>query len=237
MRKVARGFVLAFTPDPQQKRAIEHVAGPMLVVAGAGTGKTTVLVERVVNLVEQGHARPDEVLAVTFTDNAARELRERVAGRLGHDAAQEIQARTFHAYCFELLKRAKQDFTPLTKEDLYVLLRRDLKSLGLKHYIKAARPGQFLQALLSFFERCDDELVTSGRYREYVQELKAGKHELPRVLKQKEADKLSPEEVIARCDEIASVFAKVDKLLASKKLGTFGQMISQAVKLLESNWL
>jgi DNA helicase-2/ATP-dependent DNA helicase PcrA len=228
---------LAFTPDPQQKKAIEHVTGPMLVVAGAGTGKTTMLVERVVNLVEQGHARPNEVLAVTFTDNAARELRERVATRLGHEVAQDIQARTFHAYCFELLKRARQDFTPLTKEELYVLLRRDLKRLGLKHYIKAARPGQFLQALLSFFERCDDELVTVGRYREYVRELKAGKHELPRVLKQKEAEKLEPEEVIERCEEIASVFGKVDTLLASSKLGTFGQMISQAVKLLESNWL
>lgn len=228
---------MGFAPDPQQKQAIEHVHGPMLVVAGAGTGKTTVLVERVVNLIANGHARPDEILAVTFTDNAAKELRERVAVRLGHEVAQQIQARTFHAYCFELLKRAKQAFAPITKEDLFVLLRRDLKALGLRHYIKAARPGAFLHALLSFFERCDDELVTSARYRDYVQELKNGKHGFPRVLKQKEADLLQPDEVVARCEEIAGVFAKVDKLLASKKLGTFGQMISQAVKLLESNWL
>ncbi len=228
---------MEFRPDPQQRKAIEHVNGPMLVVAGAGTGKTTVLVERVVNLVAKGHARPDEILAVTFTDNAARELRERVAQRLGKEPAQGIQARTFHAYCLELLKRAKQDFTPITKEDLFVLLRRDLKSLGLRHYIKAARPGQFLHALLSFFERCDDELVTVGRYRDYVSELKRGKHELPRVLKQKEAEKLKPEEVIARCEEIASVYGKVEKLLAARKLGTFGQMISRAVNVLESNWL
>src|SRR3954454_15022486 len=126
MRKVKES-ALDFAPDPQQKKAIEHVTGPMLVVAGAGTGKTTVLVERVVNLVGKGHARPDEILAVTFTDNSAKELRDRVAARLGYEVAQGIQARTFHAYCFEVLKRARQDFTPLTKEDLYVLLRRDLK--------------------------------------------------------------------------------------------------------------
>lgn len=228
---------MGFAPDPQQKQAIEHVHGPMLVVAGAGTGKTTVLVERVVNLIAKGHARPDEILAVTFSDNAAQELRDRVALRLGHEVAQHIQARTFHAYCMQLLTRAKQAFTAVTKEDLFVLLRRDLKALGLRHYIKAARPGAFLHALLSFFERCDDELVTAARYRDYVQELKDGKHQLPRVLKQKEADLLPPQEVIARCEEIAAVFARVDKLLASKKLGTFGQMISQAVKLLESNWL
>ena len=226
-----------FTPDPQQKRAIEHVHGPMLVVAGAGNGKTTVLVERIVHLVEAGHAQPDEILAVTFTDNSARELRERVASRLGSEKTRGIQARTFHAYCYELLRRNKLDFTPITKEDLYVLLRRDLKSLGLKYYIRAAKPGQFLQALLSFFERCDDELVTVDRYREYLRELKDGKHELPRVLKQKDAEKLQPEEVLERCDEIAGVFAKVDKLLAARKLGTFGQLISQAVKLLESNFL
>ncbi len=228
---------MSITPDAQQKTAIEHVHGPMLVVAGAGTGKTTVLVERVVNLIERGHARPDEILAVTFTENSAHELHERVAARLGADAAAKVQARNFHSYCFDLLNREKQSFTPLAKEDLYVLLRRDLKSLQLKHYIKAARPGQFLQSLLSFFERCDDELVTAARYRDYVAELKAGKHDLPRVLKQKDAEKLEREDVIARCDEIAGVFAKVDKLLASKKLGTFGQMISQAVTLLESNWL
>ena len=54
----------AFASDTDQQRAIEHVAGPMLVVAGAGTGKTTVLTRRIARLVEQGHARPDEILAV-----------------------------------------------------------------------------------------------------------------------------------------------------------------------------
>ena len=185
--------------DPQQKRAIEHVHGPMLVVAGAGTGKTTVLVERVVHLIEQGHARPDEVLAVTFTINAAAELRERVAAQLGPLWASTIQASTFHAYCHNLLTRAGQSFTPVTKEDLYVLLRRELKNLGLKYYIRAAKPGQFLSALLALFERCDDELVTPERYRRYVEALKAGKHPLPRVLSSKDCDELPREEVLERC--------------------------------------
>lgn len=221
--------------DPQQKKAIEHVLGPMLVVAGAGTGKTTVLVERVVNLIKKGHARPDEILAVTFTENAARELAERVEAKLGSKVAQKLQAKTFHAYCFGLLKRANLDFTPLTREDLYVLLRRELKNLGLKYYIKAAKPGQFLNALLAFFDRCDDELVDAERYRLYVEELKTAKHPLPRVLKTKDAEALKPEEVVARCEEIAHVFAKVNDMLAAKGLGTFGHQISRAVKLLSSD--
>ncbi len=77
----------SFTPNPKQKQAIEHVPGPMLVLAGAGTGKTTVLVERIAWLIEQGHAKPEEILAITFTDNAAAELKERVEKRLRRKTA------------------------------------------------------------------------------------------------------------------------------------------------------
>ena len=219
--------------DPQQKQAIEHVHGPMLVVAGAGTGKTTVLVHRIVNLISRGHARPDEILAVTFTENAARELRQRVAKQIGGKA--DIAASTFHAYCHRLLRRAARDFTPLIREDLYVLLRRELKNLGLKYYIRAAKPGQFLNALLTFFDRCNDELVTAARYRRYVDELKAEKHTLPRVLMTRDAEKLQPEEVIERCEEIATVFSRAEELLAEKGLGTFGHQISRAVDLLSTD--
>src|SRR6266481_10038088 len=98
----------SFTPNPKQKQAIEHALGPMLVLAGAGTGKTTVLVERIAWLIEHGHARPEEILAVTFTENAAAELKSRVERRLGRRAP--IWAGTFHAYCFGILKRRRRDF-------------------------------------------------------------------------------------------------------------------------------
>jgi superfamily I DNA/RNA helicase/RecB family exonuclease len=221
-----------FTPDSQQKKAIDHVHGPMLVVAGAGTGKTTVLVERVVRLIESGAAPADEIVAVTFTHNAALELRERVASRIGALWAGALQVCTFHAYCNNLLTRAGKNFTPLTREDLYVLLRRELRNLGLKYYIRAAKPGQFLNSLLTFFDRCDDELVTATRYREYVEEVKAGKHPLPRVLKSDAMESLKREEVIDRCEEIAIVFSRVNEMLAERSLGTFGQQISRAVRLL-----
>src|ERR1700758_5363325 len=86
-------------PDPHQQQAIEHVSGPMLVVAGAGTGKTTVLTRRIAHLVRQGHARPNEILALTYTINAADEMLKRVQGELGASAAKGLQVATFHAYC------------------------------------------------------------------------------------------------------------------------------------------
>ena len=68
--------------DERQREAIEHVHGPVLVIAGAGTGKTTVLTRRIAHLVREGHARPDEILAVTYTKNAAQEMRQRVEEEL-----------------------------------------------------------------------------------------------------------------------------------------------------------
>src|SRR5579872_4820396 len=100
----------AFQPDPQQQQAIEHVAGPMMVVAGAGTGKTTVLTRRIAHLVREGHARPDEILALTYTINAADEMLKRVHEELGAPAAKGLQVATFHAYCNNLLIRAGRNF-------------------------------------------------------------------------------------------------------------------------------
>src|SRR5277367_4005119 len=104
-----------FTPDDRQREAIEHVHGPMLVVAGAGTGKTSVLTHRVERLVREGHAQPHEILALTYTINAAKEMKGRVRKLLG---GQDINAQTFHDYCLDLLKRVHKDFGVLDDKDL-----------------------------------------------------------------------------------------------------------------------
>src|ERR1700744_6365500 len=79
----------SFVPTDEQRRAIEHVHGPMLVVAGAGTGKTTVLARRIAHLIQSEAARPDEILAVTYTRNSAAELIQRVAAILYPNSAQQ----------------------------------------------------------------------------------------------------------------------------------------------------
>src|SRR6516225_3498163 len=90
-----------FIPDDRQREAIDHVDGPMLVVAGAGTGKTSVLTHRIERLVRGGHARTDQILALTYTVNAAKEMQQRVRALLG---GKTVQAATFHDYCLQLLK-------------------------------------------------------------------------------------------------------------------------------------
>jgi DNA helicase II / ATP-dependent DNA helicase PcrA len=225
----------AITPDDQQRDAIGHVQGPMLVVAGAGTGKTTVLTRRIARLIREGHARPNEILALTYADNAAREMRERVQVELRGMDVSALRATTFHAYCNELLEADGKGFGVLDDKDLWICLRKRLRDLHLNYFVRAANVAQFLDDLLDFMRRCHDELVGPEKYAAYVQRLERGELPIPRVTKSKDADRLTDEEILGRCREIAAVFATVEHLLEDGHLGTFGHMITRAYDLLQKD--
>ena len=113
-----------------QREAVERLEGPVLMLAGAGTGKTRALTARIVHLLSTGSARPNEILAVTFTNKAAREMKERVARMLGHDVEGMPWLGTFHAICVKLLRRhaelvgLKSNFTILDTDDQLRLLKQ-----------------------------------------------------------------------------------------------------------------
>jgi DNA helicase-2/ATP-dependent DNA helicase PcrA len=232
---MAKNGSAGFSPDPAQQDAILHGNGPMLVLAGAGTGKTTVLIKRIARLIREGHARPQEILALTYTDNAAAEMRERVEAELKGTNADGLQAVTFHAFCNELLKQNGKGFDVLDDQDLWIFLRKRLRDLNLKHFVRAANPSKFLVDLLDFLRRCHDELVTPERYANYVARLERGDIPLPRVVKSKDADELSDAEILGRCREISAVFTMVESILKERNLGTFSHMITRAHNLLAEN--
>jgi DNA helicase-2/ATP-dependent DNA helicase PcrA len=219
-----------FEFNPRQLEAIEHVHGPMLVVAGAGTGKTTVLTERIARLIREGHAQPHEILALTFTDNAAAEMAQRVRGLLVDTDCSQLRACTFHSFCWQLLLQTKTAFGILDKQDLYIYLRQRIRELPLKQFVAARNPGEFLDALLEFFERCHDELVDAAEFQAWVDHLSPGAEKLPRV--HRKIDELSEEEQIARWREIAAVYSAVEGMLAKDNLGSFGHIISRAARVL-----
>jgi DNA helicase-2/ATP-dependent DNA helicase PcrA len=148
--------------NPEQRRAVETVDGPLLVLAGAGTGKTRVLTTRFAHILLTGRAHPGQVLAVTFTNKAAREMRERVGALLGHPA-EGLWLGTFHALCARMLRRhadlvgLTSGFTILDSDDQLRLLKQVMEA----HHVDAKRwapPG-----LMGVIQRWKDRGLTPAR--------------------------------------------------------------------------
>src|SRR5881396_762811 len=122
------------TLNPEQREAVLHINGPLLILAGAGSGKTRVITSRIAYLVGDGHARPEEVLAVTFTNKAAEEMRARVEALLGSDCGR-MWVSTFHALCARLLRREapaielSRDFVIYDSSDQLTVVKQALKAL------------------------------------------------------------------------------------------------------------
>src|SRR5690606_5650297 len=121
--------------NPAQQEAVLHTRGPLLILAGAGSGKTRVITYRIAYLIGDGHAEPDEILAVTFTNKAAEEMRERVRSLVGEDGSR-VWLSTFHALCARLLRREapaiglSRDFVIYDSSDQIAVVKQGLKALG-----------------------------------------------------------------------------------------------------------
>ncbi|MEY8798883.1 ATP-dependent helicase [Leisingera sp. XS_AS12] len=122
--------------NPAQREAVECLDGPVLMLAGAGTGKTKALTTRIVHLLSTGRARPNEILSVTFTNKAAREMKERVGGMLGQAVEGMPWLGTFHSICVKQLRRhaelvgLKSNFTILDTDDQIRLLKQLVQAAG-----------------------------------------------------------------------------------------------------------
>jgi DNA helicase-2/ATP-dependent DNA helicase PcrA len=122
--------------NPEQRDAVLHTDGPLLILAGAGSGKTRVITFRIAHLIGQGYAQPDEVLAVTFTNKAAEEMRNRVEQLLG-DSRRPVWMSTFHSLCARLLRREgpaiglTRDFVIYDSSDQLAVVKQALKALDI----------------------------------------------------------------------------------------------------------
>jgi DNA helicase-2/ATP-dependent DNA helicase PcrA len=122
--------------NPEQREAVLHQKGPLLILAGAGSGKTRVITFRIAYLIGDGHAAPDQVLAVTFTNKAAQEMRERVVSLIGSDC-EGVWLSTFHALCARLLRREgpaiglSRDFVIYDSSDQMAVVKQAERELGI----------------------------------------------------------------------------------------------------------
>lgn len=219
--------------NDQQRAAVRHGQGPLLVVAGAGTGKTRVITERVRHLLDADSDLPGEsILALTFTDKAAGEMKHRIARAAG-ERGRAVFVGTFHAFCNALLIERNPKLQTLDDIDHWILLRRNLAVLALDRYRRLAEPGQFLGDFVKFFSRCQDELVTPEDYERHVESLAAAyareKNTLP------EDERVIREEALAEQREVARAYRASDRLLRERNLLTFGMQLLDAVRLLKSD--
>lgn len=149
--------------NPKQKEAVLHTEGPLLIMAGAGSGKTRVLTHRIAFLIEEKEINPWNILAITFTNKAAREMKERVNGILEH-GGEDVWVSTFHSMCVRILRRDvdkigyDRNFTILDGSDQLTLMKRILKELNIDP--KKYDP----RSILGTISNAKNELLTPEKY-------------------------------------------------------------------------
>lgn len=156
------------TLNPQQLEAVKHNKGPLLILAGAGSGKTRVLTHRIAYLIDELDVNPWNILAITFTNKAAKEMRERVDNIVGY-GSENIWVSTFHSTCVRILRRYidclgyDTNFTIYDTDDQKSLIRDVCKFLNIDTKTYKER------SLLSVISAAKDELITPERYEREAQ--------------------------------------------------------------------
>jgi DNA helicase-2/ATP-dependent DNA helicase PcrA len=212
----------------QQKDAVEFGEGPLLIVAGAGTGKTLVVTRRITHLINSNMAKPEEILALTFTEKAASEMSERVDILLPYGFVN-VQISTFHAFGDKILREfalemgLNPDLQVLSQPEQVIFFREHLFEFPLKHYRPLSDPTRFIQAMLNVISRSKDEDVSPDDYLQYVKKIKSNVRENPE-------DKTLAEE-LEKQEEIAETYVKYQELLTKEGKLDFGDQVSLVLKL------
>lgn len=217
----------ALTLDESQRAAAHSTHTPLLVAAGPGTGKTRTLVGRILHLLKED-VGPNKIVALTFSNKAGEEMRERVE-RFAPDAAPKIWIGTFHAFGLELLRRYwKEAALPprarvLDPVDALFILERHLPQLGLDYYQNLYEPTTHLAAILAAISRAKDELVSPDKYAKLAAAM------LARAQSEGDAEEIRKAE---RATEVARVYHLYQNYLEREGLLDFGDLIFRTVRLL-----
>lgn len=215
--------------NEEQARAVRHGEGPLLIVAGAGTGKTTVITRRIAWLIQEGLAKPENILALTFTDKAAGEMEERVDQLLPYGYV-DLQISTFHAFCEKLLRDygvemgLPRDFKMLAEIDAWLLARQHFDRFELDRYRPLGNPTKYLRGLLTHFSRCKDSAIAPEQYLAFAAEKRAD------LDAANAPDEATTE--VERVTELARAYHSYQQILIENDSLDFGDIIAYALRLL-----
>ncbi len=213
--------MLKYELNSAQKQAVEYTGGPLLIIAGAGTGKTTVITQKISYLISQQLAKPEEILALTFTEKAAQEMEERV-----NTDYSEMQISTFHSFCQRILQEKgidigiNNEFKLLTDTQAWILVRQNLLKFNLDYYRPLGNPARHIHELIRHFSKCKDELISPQDYLNYAQSVQLDKDS---------ADSGEKNRLL----EIANAYHVYNQLLLDNNSLDFGDLIFYANRLLK----
>lgn len=209
------------TLNDEQCKAVQYGEGPILVVAGAGTGKTTVITERIKYLILEKNIPPSKILALTFTDKAAREMEERVDITMPYGYTQ-MWISTFHAFCDRILKSQSihiglnPSYALLTEAESVLFLRKNIFKFKLNYFRPLGNPNKFLEGMLAHFSRLKDEDVSPNEYLNYAHKLKT---------------KTGNKDEVKKTLELANAFKTYEELKTKEGVMDFSDLISNTLKL------
>ncbi|UCF09961.1 MAG: ATP-dependent helicase [Candidatus Bipolaricaulota bacterium] len=207
--------------NERQREAVTYGEGPLLIVAGVGTGKTMAITRRIAWLIAEKRAKPSEILALTFTEKAAREMEERVDVLVPYGYI-EATIGTFHGFCDRVLREnavllgLDPAFRVLAEPEQIMFLRAHLFDLPLDRFRPLGNPIRHLHALVGLFSRAKDEDVTPDDYRAFVDGSQRGGGDAEDALDHA---------------ELAAVYAAYQALLAENGCVDFGDLIAHCLRL------
>ncbi len=203
--------------NSQQLSAVNHDTGPLLIIAGAGTGKTTVITERIKRLIADRLCQPQEILALTFTEKAAKEMEERIDQAMPYGYTQ-MWIMTFHSFCDRILRDEglhiglNTNYKLITDIDVLSLMRRHILDLDLDYFSPLGNPNKFIAGMLTHFDRLRDEDINPKDYQIWT-------------------DSRPQTEEYKPYRELALVYAFFQQIKLKENVLDFADLISYALKL------
>jgi DNA helicase-2/ATP-dependent DNA helicase PcrA len=203
--------------NKEQLEAVKHEKGPLLIIAGAGTGKTMVITSRILHLIKEKNYDPKSILGLTFTEKATEEMIERVDIELPY-SYEEIPIHTFHGFCDKVLKESGLEigldtsYKILTQIDQWMFIKKHLYDFDLDYYRPMGYPGKFISALATHFSRLKDEDISPEEYLKYAE---------------------NAEEEKERLLELAKAYEKYEELLIKENVMDFNALQYYVLRLFE----
>lgn len=208
--------------NKEQQEAVTHETGPLLIIAGAGTGKTTVVTKRIEHLILEKKIPPSNILALTFTDKAAQEMESRIDEILPYGYST-LWIETFHAFCDRILRQhaihigLSGSFTLMAEAECLLFMRKHLFDFTLSYFRPYGNPTKFLQGMLAHFSRLRDDDITPEQYLAYAKRI--------------ENDDSIENDEKQKTKELAHTFQMYSELKAKESVMDYSDLISNTLKL------